>query len=123
MVLKRKIYHLKITDMKRTFLDELTPEMIQDNPFPVKEVLENSIYYPASGFDGGLIRDCNVNRRNWGVNEAKRVSSAGGTALERGGTRAQRLASATPAEHRYEEVSVHCLQFRQQETFRDVAGV
>lgn len=54
--------------MKRTFLDELTPEMIQDNPFPVKEVLENSIYYPASGFDGGLIRDCNVNRRNWGVN-------------------------------------------------------
>lgn len=23
--------------------------------------------YPASGFDGGLIRNCNVNRRNWGV--------------------------------------------------------
>lgn len=50
-----------------TILNELTPESIADGEFPVKELLRNSVYYPASAFDGGIIRDCNVNRKDWNV--------------------------------------------------------
>lgn len=53
--------------MKKSFLNELTLDAIQTNPFPIKEVLENSVYYPASGVDGGLIRDINRNRQDWNV--------------------------------------------------------
>ena len=31
------------------------------------KILENSVFYPASGFDGGVIRDCNVNRKDWNI--------------------------------------------------------
>lgn len=50
-----------------TLLNELTPESIAYGVFPVKELLCNSVYYPASAFDGGVIRDCNVNRKDWNV--------------------------------------------------------
>jgi hypothetical protein len=48
-------------------LKELTPETIAHGSFPVRELLYNSVYYPASAFDGGVIRDCNVNRKEWEV--------------------------------------------------------
>ena len=53
--------------MKPSFLLKLTPETIAEGPFPLHEILENSVFYPASSFDGGVIRDCNVNRRDWDV--------------------------------------------------------
>ena len=48
-------------------LNELTPESIVHGGFPVRALLYNSVYYPASEFDGGIIRDCNVNRKDWKV--------------------------------------------------------
>ena len=48
-------------------LNGLTPETIAHGNFPVRELLYNSVYYPASAFDGGVIRDCNVNRKDWEV--------------------------------------------------------
>ena len=48
-------------------LNELTPETIVQGEFPVRALLYNSVYYPASEFDGGVIRDCNVNRKDWNV--------------------------------------------------------
>lgn len=53
--------------MKKSYLYGLSTNAILNDPFPVKEVLENSVYYPASGFDGGLIRDVNRNRQDWDV--------------------------------------------------------
>lgn len=53
--------------MTAPFLATLTPDAIANGPFPLREILDNSVYYPASSFDGGLIRDCNVNRKEWGV--------------------------------------------------------
>ena len=53
--------------MKPNFLATLTPDSITNGPFPLNEILENSVFYPASSFDGGVIRDCNVNRRDWEV--------------------------------------------------------
>ena len=48
-------------------LNELTPDSIANGEFPVRTLLYNSVYYPASGFDGGIIRDCNINRKDWNV--------------------------------------------------------
>ena len=48
-------------------LNELTPETIAHGSFPVRALLYNSVFYPASAFDGGVIRDCNVNRKDWEV--------------------------------------------------------
>lgn len=53
--------------MKKSFLNELTIESIKNEPLPISELLENSVYYPASGVDGGLIRDINLNRQEWNV--------------------------------------------------------
>ncbi len=38
------------------WLSDLTPESIQTAAFPLKEILEDSLYYPASGFDGDPIK-------------------------------------------------------------------
>lgn len=56
-----------LTSQQNDILDKLTPETIAHGVFPVKELLSNSVYYPASAFDGGVIRDCNVNRKDWKV--------------------------------------------------------
>jgi hypothetical protein len=42
------------------WLAELTREKIEKGPLPLKELLENSLYYPSSGFDGGVVKDCNT---------------------------------------------------------------
>lgn len=34
------------------WLSRLTAESIQNGPFPLREILRSSLYYPASGFDG-----------------------------------------------------------------------
>ncbi len=42
------------------WLAELTAETIEHGPLPLKQLLENSLYYPSAGFDGGVIKDCNT---------------------------------------------------------------
>lgn len=39
-----------------SFIDKLTKEDILTKKIPLKEILENSFYYPSSGFDGNVIR-------------------------------------------------------------------
>ena len=38
------------------FLKQLRPEAINRNPFPVKELLPGSLYYPSSGTDGQVVK-------------------------------------------------------------------
>lgn len=38
------------------FLSALTPASIHTIPFPIAELLENSIYYPSSHFDGSVVK-------------------------------------------------------------------
>ena len=60
-------WDMYMTSQQKEILNELTPETIAHGNFPVRELLYNSVYYPASAFDGGVIRDCNVNRKDWEV--------------------------------------------------------
>jgi len=43
-----------------SWLAELTQETIEQGALPLKQLLENSLYYPSAGFDGGVIKDCNT---------------------------------------------------------------
>ena len=45
-------------------LDQLSKQDILEKPFPVKQLITNSLYYPSSGFDGGVIKDCNTKARD-----------------------------------------------------------
>lgn len=38
------------------WLSRLTAESIQNGPFPLREILRGSLYYPASGFDGDPVK-------------------------------------------------------------------
>jgi hypothetical protein len=38
------------------WLNSLSPVKIEFGPFPLREVLENSLFYPSSGFDGDPVR-------------------------------------------------------------------
>ena len=42
------------------YLQELTVKKIQNGPFPLKAILQDSLYYPACDIDGELIRYCNL---------------------------------------------------------------
>jgi hypothetical protein len=44
--------------------DSITEQEIENGVFPLQEILDNSFYYPSSGFDGGIIKDCNTKRRS-----------------------------------------------------------
>ena len=46
----------------------LTPEDILSRRIPLKELLEDSVYYPACGTDGRPIKYCNTIWRKFGVN-------------------------------------------------------
>ena len=60
-------WDLYMSSQQLDILNKLTPETIAHGEFPIRELLYNSVYYPACGFDGGVIRDCNVNRKDWKV--------------------------------------------------------
>lgn len=49
------------------FLEHLTKENIEKGDFPLKEVLQNSFYYPSCGFDGGVVKDCNTIGREFKI--------------------------------------------------------
>ena len=38
------------------WLSRLTAESIQNGPFPLREILRSSLYYPASRFDGDPVK-------------------------------------------------------------------
>ena len=38
------------------WLVEISPSTITDKPFPIAEVLKDSLYYPSSGFDGDPVK-------------------------------------------------------------------
>lgn len=49
------------------WLENLTKEKIENGNFPLSDVLENSFYYPACGFDGGIVKDCNTMGRDLNI--------------------------------------------------------
>ena len=49
------------------FLESLTTEQVQNEPLPLRLLLWNSVYYPASGLDGGVIKYCNTFGRSMGI--------------------------------------------------------
>lgn len=53
--------------MRESILLDLTKEQIEIGELPLDDLLHNSLYYPASCTDGGVIKDCNTLRKNLGV--------------------------------------------------------
>ena len=43
-----------------SYLNNLTKENIENGVFPLKQVLANSLFYPACADDGGIVKDCNT---------------------------------------------------------------
>ena len=41
------------------WLDDITKEDVENNPLPFKQLLEDSVYYPASGTDGEPVKHLN----------------------------------------------------------------
>lgn len=50
-----------------SWLVNITQEQIESGMFPLKDVLQNSFYYPSCGFDGGIIKDCNTMGRDLNI--------------------------------------------------------
>ena len=48
-------------------IDALSRQDIEQGPLPLRSLLENSIYYPAAGHDGGVIKDCNTRARSLNI--------------------------------------------------------
>lgn len=53
--------------MKQSHLLALTQEDIMTKELPLKELIENSAYYPSCWFDGGVIKHCNENLQDEGI--------------------------------------------------------
>jgi hypothetical protein len=45
------------------FLSSLTPDSIKNGVFPLKDILKESLYYPYSSFNGEVIKNCNLHRK------------------------------------------------------------
>lgn len=41
-----------------SFLENISKESIKKGKLPIDEILQDSLYYPASGFDGGVVKFC-----------------------------------------------------------------
>ena len=50
-----------------SYLNNLTVSDIEQGPFPLKDILANSLYYPACDNDGGVVKDCNTLNRVLGI--------------------------------------------------------
>lgn len=48
-------------------LSSITKEEIENGELPLQDILSNSLYYPACGFDGGVVKNCNTERRKLGI--------------------------------------------------------
>lgn len=49
-------------------LKHLTPELIENGPIPMDDLLKDSVYYPASRLDGRPVEFCNTIWRSLGIN-------------------------------------------------------
>ena len=54
--------------MKLKDLLALTQEDVLNGDLPLDEILQNSLYYPSSWFDGGVVKYCNENFRDKDIN-------------------------------------------------------
>jgi len=50
-----------------SFLDKISEYDFHNAKFPVEELLTDSLYYPSCGFDGGVIKDCNLHQDELGI--------------------------------------------------------
>ena len=50
-----------------SYLNQLTVKDIEQGVFPLKEILANSLFYPACDNDGGVVKDCNTINRELGI--------------------------------------------------------
>ena len=50
-----------------SYLNNLTVNDIEHGPFPLKDILANSLFYPACDNDGGVVKDCNTLNRVLGI--------------------------------------------------------
>lgn len=50
------------------FINDLTKSDVEKGKFPLMEILNDSFYYPSSGFDGGIVKDCNTLGHNYNIN-------------------------------------------------------
>lgn len=50
-----------------SYLNNLSVKDIEHGPFPIKNVLTNSLYYAACETDGGVVKDCNTLNRGLGI--------------------------------------------------------
>jgi hypothetical protein len=50
-----------------SYLNNLTKENIENGVFPLKQVLANSLFYPACADDGGIVKDCNTLNASLGI--------------------------------------------------------
>ena len=46
----------------------LTEEDVLNGALPLNKILQNSLYYPSSWFDGGVVKYCNENFRDKDIN-------------------------------------------------------
>ncbi len=49
-------------------LNNITKEEIESGKLPLRDLLQNSLYYPSCGIDGGVIKDCNTLGRTFEIN-------------------------------------------------------
>lgn len=47
---------LPVSNFAMNLLDVFTKESILNNPLPIEMLLDKSLFYPASGFDGGVVK-------------------------------------------------------------------
>jgi hypothetical protein len=47
--------------------EKLTRDDIMNGPLPIRDLLQQSLYYPSCGFDGGVVKDCNTHARALGI--------------------------------------------------------
>ena len=45
----------------------LSNEDILNDVLPLHDILQNSVYYPSAGFDGGVIKHCNTRLKDEGI--------------------------------------------------------
>jgi len=50
-----------------SYLTNLSIKDIEEGPIPLKEILANSLYYPACDTDGGVVKDCNTLNKALGI--------------------------------------------------------
>ena len=49
------------------WINKLSKEDIKSQPIPIVNLLMDSFYYPSSGFDGGIVKDCNTKARDLNI--------------------------------------------------------